>query len=88
MLKLAAFTNGAFQRTVFYGVAPRNGRARTRYESDCTCVIGLLGLRFWTLALIAGIFWLVEEYDIVPVLTLFSYERGTEIKFSVVEKLF
>lgn len=58
-----------------------------RYENDCIGMTGMLDLHFWTLALSVGIFWVMKEYHVNPVLGLLAAVRGNQIDSSVSDDL-
>lgn len=55
MLEFVDLTIGPFFQTIWFGVSSRYGSIRMLYESDRIGVIDLLGLRFRTLTLSAGL---------------------------------
>lgn len=77
---------GAFFRTNLFSVQLRYGNAMLRYESGCLGMTSSLGLRCWTLALCAGLFRLMEEYNVHPVLGLLVLARSNEINFGFTDE--
>lgn len=85
MLELVVLTIGTFFRKVRYGLIPRYESAMKQYKSDRIGMIGPLSWPFWTLALKVGIFWLMEKYDVHPVLVLVAVACADEINFKVAD---
>lgn len=79
-------TIGAFFPTAHFGVVPRCGNTRMRYENDRTGVTTSFGLRFWALALSVGLFRLMAEYDVDLVLGLLASAQSNEINLCVADE--